>query len=67
MRYLTKIFNESKIYEVLEKNGHWDSSATFDENKNNYKNDLFKDIPTEKLEKLEKIKEENPSLFLEII
>ena len=44
-----------------------DESKTYSENQLLYKKDMFKDFPAEKVKKLEKIRENNPSLFLDII
>jgi hypothetical protein len=48
-------------------NSRWNNSKTYSENLQSYKKYLFKDFPAEKLEKLELIRKDNPSLFLDII
>ena len=64
---LTQIFTESKGYVNILNDNKRDDSKTYSENKLLYKEDMFKDFPPEKVEKLESIKENDPNLFLDII
>lgn len=64
---LTQIFNDSKIYEELSKNWNWNNNVWIDENKERYKDLLFKDLPKEKIKKFETLRDENQSLFVEIL
>lgn len=71
---LTQVFTESIWYADMNKKSKWedwktyrDDSKTYDENLKEYKKELFKDFPGRKVEKLENLKKENPSLFLDVI
>ena len=67
MQYLTQLFTESKWYADLIDKWNRDENKTFELNLQEYKSELFKEFPKEKIEKLENIKKDNPSLFLEIM
>ena len=67
MQDLTDIFTNSRIFADLKESWKWDDSISFDENLNNYKSELLSNFPAEKIQKFESIKQNNPSLFQEII
>ena len=60
---------ESRVYaEIWQENRQWDMSReSYKTNLDKFKSDFFKDFSTEKLEKLEKLKENNITLFQELI
>ena len=64
---LTRIFTESMWYANMLWKEKRDDNKTYDENLLEYKDDLFSEFPTKKLEALEKIRAEDESLFLDII
>lgn len=64
---LTQIFTESKGYVNMLGDNKRNDSKTYQENLQTYKEDLLKNFPHEKIEKLESIRENNQSLFLDII
>lgn len=66
-KYLTQVFTESIWYANMKKESKRDDSKDYKANIEEYKKELFKDFPKEKLEKLESIKLSNPSLFLDIM
>lgn len=67
MQYLTELFNNSSIYVQSYELGLRDDTLSFQENKNKYKEFIFKDFDKSRLEKLEKLRKDNPTLFYEII
>lgn len=67
MQYLTELFNNSSIYAQACEEWTRDENCDFEENKNKYKELIFKDFDKDKLEKLEKLRQDNPTLFFEII
>jgi len=66
-QYLTKIFTKSVWYANLKEQAKWDETKDYDANMQEYKKELFKDFPSEKVEKLDSIKSSNSSLFLDIM
>lgn len=67
VKCLTQIFTESKGYANISDDNKRDDSKTYSENKLFYKEDMFKDFPPEKVEKLDSIRENDSNLFLDII
>lgn len=67
METLNKVITESKVYVKLQEEDKWSDNKNYDEILQEYKEDFFADIPEEKVQKLEKLREENPYLFQEVI
>lgn len=67
MKYLTQIITESKGYEILQKEWKWANSKTYAENFGIYQKEKLSQFPKEKIQRLEKIRKENPYLFEEIL
>jgi hypothetical protein len=51
----------------MKSGGKRDETATFDTNLTKYKSEYFSEFSKEKLEKIEKLKQDSPLLFQEII
>ena len=67
MDSLNILFTESRIYSEMKSEGKWNERTDFNTNLRRYKSEYFSEFPTEKLDKLEKIKQENPLLFQELM
>lgn len=67
METLNNIVRESRIYWELKSEWNWNERTSFDTNLRRYKELFFSDFPKEKLEKIEKLKENNPLLYKELI
>ena len=67
MDLLNKLFTESRVYWEMKSEGKRDETATFDTNLTKYKSEYFSEFSKEKLEKIEKLKQDSPLLFQEII
>ena len=69
IQIINELCVESKVYaEMWQEKWKWEMSReSYKTNLNKFKSDFFKDFPTEKLEKLEKLKENNITLFQEVI
>ena len=67
MQDLTNIFTNSIAFAELKEQNKWDDDKTVEENLENYKSELLSEFPTEKVEQFEELRQNNPSLFMEII
>lgn len=67
MHYLSTLFTQSKVYVEMQTQGKRSQNLDFDQNLVNYKSEFFADFPQEKLEKLEKLRQEQPYLFQELM
>ena len=69
IKTINELCVESRIYEkVWQENRQWDiSRESYKSNLDKLKSDFFKDFSAEKLVKLEKLKEDNITLFQELI
>ena len=67
MEDLTYIFTNSRAFAELKESNNWDDSKSFGDNLQNYKTLLLSEFPTEKVQEFENLRENNPSLFMEII
>lgn len=67
MNSLNNIFTESRIYWEIKSEGKWNEKVTFDTNLKWYKWEYFSEFSSEKLNKIEKIKQDYPLLFQEIM
>ena len=67
MKDVTKIFTNSRAFAQLKELDKWDDSKPFEENLENYKAELLSEFPAEKVQQFEELRQNNPSLFMEII
>lgn len=67
MNYISKLFTQSKAYVEMQAQSQWDKTLDFDKNLAKYKSAFFTDFPKEKLEKIEKLRQEQPYLFQELM
>ena len=67
MDYLNSIIIESKGYVKMREDNKRDEWKSYLENIESYKEEFFKEISKEKLDKFEKLKESNTELFQEIL
>lgn len=67
MNYISKLFTQSKAYVEIQAQSQWDKTLDFDKNLAKYKSEFFIDFPKEKLEKIEKLRQEQPYLFQELM
>ena len=64
---LDNIVRESRIYARLDGDNKWDNSKNYNDNLQSYKQEFFKDVDQEKLNKIEELKVSKPELYQEII
>jgi hypothetical protein len=55
------------VYVKLNEDNKWNNSKNYNENLQSYKQQFFRDVDQEKLQKIEKLKELNYELYQEII
>jgi hypothetical protein len=55
------------VYAKLNEDNKWNNSKDYNENLQSYKQQFFRDIDREKLQKIENLKELNYELYQEII
>lgn len=67
MNSLNNIFTESRIYWEIKSEGKWNEKVTFDTNLKWYKWEYFSEFSREKLNKIEKLKQDYPLLFQEMM
>ena len=67
MNSLNNIFTESRIYWEIKSEGKWNERTTFDTNLRRYKWEYFSGFSGEKLNKIEKLKQDYPLLFQEMM
>ena len=67
MNSLNTLFTESRIYAEMKSEGKWNERTAFDINLRRYKSEYFSEFSSEKLEKLEKLKQDYPLLFQELM
>ena len=67
MDSLNSLFTESRIYWEIKSENKWNERTDFDTNLRRYKSEYFSEFPTEKLQKLENLKQDNPLLFQELM
>ena len=67
MDSLNTLFTGSRIYAEMKSEGKWNERTDFDINLRRYKSEYFSEFPSEKLDRLEKLKQDYPLLFQELI
>ena len=67
MKTLDDIIVHSRVYVNMSENGYWDNSKDYAANLQSYKQDFFKGVDKDKLNKLEALKNSNKDMFDEII
>ena len=67
MDSLNSLFTESRIYWEMKSDGKWNERTDYDTNLRRYKTEYFSEFPTEKLQKIEKLKQEHPLLYQELM
>ena len=67
MDSLNKLFTESRTYWEMKGKGKWNERTTFDTNLRRYKWEYFSEFSREKLNKIEKLKQDYPLLFQEMM
>jgi len=67
MRDLTILFTKSRAFADLKKDGKRDNTISFEKNVENYKTDLLSKFSIDKVRKFEELRQDNPSLFEDII
>ena len=67
MDSLNSLFTESRIYWEMKSDGKWNERTDFNTNLRRYKTEYFSEFPAEKLQKIEKLKQEHPLLYQELM
>ncbi len=67
MDSLNSLFTESRIYWEMKSDGKWNERTDFHTNLRRYKTEYFSEFPAEKLQKIEKLKQEHPLLYQELM
>lgn len=67
MQGISKLFSNSRVYAAMKSQNKWDQNLDFEKNFAVYKSEFFVEFPKEKLEKIEKIRQEKPYLFQELM
>ncbi len=67
MDSLNTLFTGSRIYAEMKTEGRWNERTAFETNLRRYKSEYFSEFSNEKLEKLEKLKQDYPLLFQELM
>jgi hypothetical protein len=67
MDSLNTLFTGSRIYAEMKTEGKWNERTAFETNLRRYKSEYFSEFSNEKLEKLEKLKQDYPLLFQELM
>ena len=67
MDSLNTLFTGSRIYAEMKTEGKWNERTAFETNLRRYKSEYFSEFSSEKLGKLEKLKQDYPLLFQELM